>query len=77
MDEEKLKEELEKWEREIALDPENAEAYSKRGTVLFVLGRKKEALASYDRALEINPEYEKAWNNKGVLLAYSGRKKKL
>lgn len=75
MDEEKLKEELEKWEREIALDPENAEAYSKRGTVLFVLGRKKEALDSYNRALEINSEYEKAWNNKGVALAYSGRKK--
>lgn len=75
MDEEKLKEELEKWEREIVLDPENAEAYSKRGNVLYVLGRKDEALASYDKALEINPEYEKAWNNKGVALAYSKRKK--
>ncbi|MCD8063993.1 tetratricopeptide repeat protein [Akkermansia sp.] len=75
MDEEKWKEELEKWEHEIALNPENAEAYSKRGTVLFVLGRKKEALDSYNRALEINPKYEKAWNNKGVLLGYCGRKK--
>ncbi|KXT54050.1 tetratricopeptide repeat protein, partial [Akkermansia sp. KLE1797] len=56
MDEEKLKKELEKWERKIALDPENAMAYFQRGNVLDDLGRKEEALESYDKALEIKPD---------------------
>ena len=44
MDKEKLKGELEKWEREIALDPENFTAYVKKGNVLDDLGRSEEAL---------------------------------
>ena len=39
MDKEKLKGELEKWEREIALDHKKISAYVKRGNVLDDLGQ--------------------------------------
>ena len=74
MDKEKLKGELEKWEREIALDPENFTAYVKRGNVLDDLGRSEEALDSYNRALEINPAYDKSYCNRGIVLKKLERK---
>ena len=74
MDKEKLKGELEKWEREIALDPENFTAYVKRGNVLDDLGRSEEALDSYNSALEINPAYDKAYCNRGIVLKKLERK---
>ncbi len=74
MDEEKLKKELEKWERKIALDPENAMAYFQRGNVLDDLGRKEEALESYDKALEIKPDNDAAYCNRGIVLNALGRK---
>ncbi|WP_354832213.1 tetratricopeptide repeat protein [Akkermansia muciniphila] len=73
MDEEKLQEELEKWEREIVLDPENFTAYVKKGNVLDDLGRSREALDSYNKALEINPAYDKAYCNRGIVLKKLGR----
>lgn len=74
MDEEKMKEELEKLDRKIALDPENFTAHFKRGNTLYKLGRKEEALACYDKALEINPENGKAYFNRGIVLSSLGRK---
>ena len=74
MNEEKLKEELEKWEHEIALDPKNIEAYFKRGNVLNDLGRKEEALDSYDKALKINPNYDAIYYNRGNVLNDLGKK---
>lgn len=68
MEEQKLKEELETWEREIAVDPENFTAYVKRGNALDDLGRREEALDSYDKALEINPACDKAYCNRGIVL---------
>lgn len=75
MDEEKLKEELEKWEREIALDPENAGAHFKRGNILSVLGRYEEALVSYDKALEINERDYEVYFNRGYILLRLRREK--
>ncbi len=74
MDEEKLKEELEKWAMEISRNPENFEAYVKIGNVLDDLGRSEEALTSYNRALEINPAYDKAYCNRGIVLKKLNRK---
>ena len=73
MDEEKLKEELEKWEQEIALDPENAEAYFKRGNIFADLGLNEEALDSYKKALKINPKNDAAYCNRGIVLKKLGR----
>ena len=61
MNEEKLKEELEKREREIALDSKNVVAYFKRRNVSYTLGRKEEVLESYGYALKINPEDNAAY----------------
>lgn len=74
MDEENLKEELEKWDREIALDPGNFTAHFKRGNTLYKLGRKEEALTSYDKALEINPDNEIPYYLRGIVLSELGRK---
>lgn len=74
MDEEKLKEELEKWDHEIALDPENATAHFQKGNILYSLSRRNEALESYDRTLEIDPNGSKTYCNRGIVLADLGRK---
>ena len=73
MDKEKWKKELEKWEHEIALDPENFTAHFERGNTLYKLGREEEALASYGKALEINPDKEEAYFNRGIVLDDLGR----
>ena len=75
MGEEKLKEELKKWEHEIALDPANFTAYVKKGNVLDDLGRREEALDSYNKALEINPGCDKAYCNRGIVLKKLERKR--
>lgn len=73
MDEEKLKEELEKWEREIALNPENAEAYCNRGDIFFYLGRLEEALVSYNNSLIINSNDDITYCNRGSVLIVLGQ----
>lgn len=68
MNEEKLKEELEEWDREIALNPKNFTAQFNRGNTLYYLGRKKEALDNYDKALAINPDDDNTYYNRGNIL---------
>lgn len=71
MNEEKLKEELEKREREIALDSKNVVAYFKRRNVSYTLGRKEEVLESYDYALKINLEDNAAYCHRENVLSES------
>ena len=51
----------------IALQPEHAEAYYKRGNALKDLGRLNEAVASYDAAIERKPDFQYAWCNRGAV----------
>lgn len=46
---------LEAFERALALDPRNAEAWHQYGQALMVLGRYEEAAVAYQRALSIEP----------------------
>src|SRR5215207_8586412 len=47
---------LEVLNKQIAANPENAQAYSNRGYVLALLGRKEEARADLKRALELKDD---------------------
>lgn len=55
------------YERVIALQPDHAEAYYKRGNALKDLGQLAAALASYDAAVERKPAFPYAWCNRGVV----------
>lgn len=69
----RLEEALEAYDSAIALKPDYAWAWARRGRTLRVLGRYNEALECYDRALEIQPQYAFAWNGKGIVLERMGR----
>jgi len=53
------------YDRAIAADPKNEEAWNNKGFTFFMLGIHEEALACYEKALAINPRYKQAWYNKG------------
>lgn len=61
-------EELEALDRAIALKPDCAEAYFRRGDVLQDLGRMQDALASYDQAVTFKNDYAAAYCNRGNVL---------
>lgn len=51
---------LASYDEAIALRPSLADAYNRRGAILFELGRIAEALQSYDRALALQPDFPEA-----------------
>jgi tetratricopeptide (TPR) repeat protein len=81
-----LHEALAKCDRTIARNPDHAEGWKNRGTVLLHLwyqteaariddgvAHLKEALASLDRAITLKPDYPEAFNNRGAVLHLLGR----
>lgn len=56
----------------IQSDPQNAEAYARRGYVLLALENVRGGLADINRALAIDPDYALAHNYKGVVFAMNG-----
>src|SRR5204862_218097 len=62
---ERYEEAVEAYDRAIAADPDNEEAWNNKGFTFFMLGIHDEALACYEKALAINPTYKQAWYNKG------------
>ena len=48
--------------------PEFAEAWNKRATVLFMMGRSKESLFDVARTLELEPRHFGALSGKGLIL---------
>ncbi|MBZ0302406.1 MAG: tetratricopeptide repeat protein, partial [Anaerolineae bacterium] len=69
----RLEEALKAYDSAIALKPDYAWAWARRGRTLRVLGRYDEALDCYDRALESQPNYAFAWNGKGIVLERMGK----
>lgn len=69
----RMEEALQAYDSAIALKPDYAWAWARRGRTLRVLGRYQEALSCYDHALEIQPQYAFAWNGKGIVLERMGR----
>lgn len=55
-------------DKAIELDPNNAQYYNVKGSVMETLNRLPEATAAYDKALTLNPKLMEAWNNKGRMV---------
>lgn len=64
---------LEWYEKAIAKDPKNAEAWYNKGLSLGNLGKEEDEIKSYDKAIKIKPDYGDAWNNKGFVFAKLGK----
>jgi predicted O-linked N-acetylglucosamine transferase (SPINDLY family) len=56
------------YDRALALQSANADAWINRGTALNALGRHVDAIASYDRAIALNRQSFPAWYNRGNAL---------
>jgi tetratricopeptide (TPR) repeat protein len=64
---------LEKFDRALALDPQNAEALTDSASVLASVGRGDEANARFAAAVKADPEYARAWSEWSKVLAANGR----
>jgi len=49
----------------IVLNPNDADAYNKRGLLRYDLGDNKGAIEDYKKAIQINPRFAEAYNNMG------------
>ncbi|HRF93793.1 MAG TPA: serine/threonine-protein kinase, partial [Aggregatilineales bacterium] len=56
------------YDQAIALKPDYAWAWARKGRTYRLLERYEEAIACYDRAIAILPRYAFAWNGKGIVL---------
>jgi Flp pilus assembly protein TadD len=53
------------WDRAIADNPKQAEAYNNRGLAFYNLRRYQQAIEDFSQALRIKPQYAEALNNRG------------
>ena len=60
-------------DRALAIQPQNAPAYSNRGNILRDLGRLEEAVQSCTRAIELDPRFAVAYCNRATALLAMGR----
>ncbi|MBW4622777.1 MAG: tetratricopeptide repeat protein [Cyanosarcina radialis HA8281-LM2] len=59
---------LASYDRLLALEPNNSDAWNLRGAVLYQLERYEEAISSFDQALALEPNNSDAWNLQGMAL---------
>lgn len=64
---------IEEYEKAIAADPGNLEAYNNLGVLFKETGRVDLAADAFQRALALDPKYEKALNNLGVIRYLKGQ----
>jgi len=69
-----LGEALESFQEALMLDPERAEFWVNRGTVLLLMKRYDEALSDFDGAVAKDPEHPKAYYNRACTLAVMDNK---
>ena len=53
------------WDKTIAVNPKQAEAYNNRGLAFYDLKLYQQAIEDYSQALRIKPDYAEAFNNRG------------
>ena len=57
---------IQKYTAQINQNPNDAEAYYRRGNAYANLGKYKLAIADYDKAIELNPDFVWAYNTRGI-----------
>jgi tetratricopeptide (TPR) repeat protein len=69
-----LKGSIADFDRVIKINPNDALAYSNRGTAKLALGDNNGAIADFDRAIKINPNYANAYLERGNIKLSLGAK---
>lgn len=69
----KYNEAIADFNRAIAIDPENAEAYNNKGLYLFESGRSDSSIFYFDKAIALKKDFHQAYYNKGNTLAKANR----
>jgi tetratricopeptide (TPR) repeat protein len=72
---ETLEAEIDAYNKDIVIDPQNAKSWNNKGIALFHLKRYEEALTCIDRALEIDPQLSIRRNKEDVLSELEKMKK--
>jgi tetratricopeptide (TPR) repeat protein len=70
----KYDEAIQAYDKAIEIDPQNEEAWTKKGSAFFGsdrAGASDEAVRCFDNAILINPNYAEAWMEKGRWLDFS------
>jgi len=67
LDDGKVQEALEHFNKSLRRAPHFAHAYNNRGIVHTKLGRYQEALKDFDEAIRLKKNYDSAYNNKGIV----------
>ena len=60
------------FDRAIEIEPENSEAFCKRGQAKSSLGLYPDAIGDFDRAIKIAPEFSMAYYHRGAAKIASG-----
>ena len=63
---------IDSYEKAIALNPNDADAYNNKGVALDNLGEYQAAITCYDQAIALKPDDVNAYNNKGTALGNLG-----
>jgi tetratricopeptide (TPR) repeat protein len=61
------------YDKALAINPSNAEAWLNRGVALDYMGRYDESVASYDKALALQPNFTTARENREIALSKKDR----
>jgi len=67
-DNEKLKEEIEKCDEALKINPNDIKSYERKGFCLCFLHQYSESIKIYDKILELDPNNKSAYNSKGISL---------
>ncbi len=72
LDQRKLEDALQAFERAASLDPADPDAYAHQGIILDEMGRFEDAIAQFRKTLELDPHYVSAINNWSITLFKMG-----
>ena len=61
------------YDKAIKSNPQCAEAWNNKGSILYKLNRRDEAIFAYNEATKLNPSYVDAWYNLGGTLSSMGK----
>jgi Flp pilus assembly protein TadD len=72
-EEKKYGEEIQAWQKVLAIDANDSRAHSNLGIALAATGKVDAAFEEYKKAIQIEPNSSKTYNNYGTALAQTGR----